>query len=65
MIRISRPACRGRTQLRLSPENPVWFNLNISRYADTSEEGERTDAAKAVHKLREFERVAVAAPISQ
>ena len=52
MIRSNCPACRERTQLRLSPENSVWFNLNISRYADTSEDDERTDVAEVVHKLR-------------
>ena len=31
------------------------FNLNISRYVDTSEEEERIDVAEAVRKLRELE----------
>ena len=32
------------------------WNLNISRYVDTSEEEERIDVAEAVRKLRELER---------
>ena len=32
------------------------FNLNISRYVDTSEEEERIDVAEAVRKLRELEK---------
>jgi len=32
------------------------WNLNISRYVDTGEEGERIDVADAVRKLRELER---------
>ena len=32
------------------------FNLNISRYVDTSEEEERIDVAEAVRKLRELEQ---------
>ena len=32
------------------------WNLNISRYVDTSEEEERIDVAQAVRKLRELER---------
>ena len=31
------------------------WNLNISRYVDTSEEEERIDVAEAVRKLRELE----------
>lgn len=37
------------------------WNIYISRYADTSEEEERTDAAEAVRKLRELERDRAAA----
>ena len=33
------------------------WNLNISRYVDTSEEKERIDVAEAVRKLRELEQV--------
>ena len=32
------------------------WNLNISRYVDTSEEEERIDVAQAVRKLRELEK---------
>ena len=32
------------------------WNLNISRYVDTSEEEERIDVAEAVRKLRELDR---------
>ncbi len=32
------------------------WNLNISRYVDTSEEEERIDVAGAVRKLRDLER---------
>ena len=32
------------------------WNLNISRYVDTSEEEERIDVAEAVRKLRELEQ---------
>ena len=32
------------------------WNLNISHYVDTSEEGERIDIAEAVRKLRELEQ---------
>ena len=32
------------------------FNLNISRYVDTSQEEERIDVADAVRKLRQLER---------
>ena len=37
------------------------WNLNISRYVDTSEEEERIDVAEAVRKLRELERERAAA----
>ena len=37
------------------------WNLNISRYVDTSEEEERIDVAEAVRKLRELERERTAA----
>ena len=37
------------------------WNLNISRYVDTSEEEERIDVAKAVQKLRELEQERAAA----
>ena len=37
------------------------WNLNISRYVDTSEEEERIDFAKAVQKLRELEQERAAA----
>ena len=37
------------------------WNLNISRYVDTSEEEERIDVAEAVRKLRERERERAAA----
>ncbi len=37
------------------------FNLNISRYVDTSEEEERIDVAQAVAKLRELEEERAAA----
>ena len=37
------------------------WNLNISRYVDTSEEEERIDVAKAVRKLRELEQERAAA----
>ena len=37
------------------------WNLNISRYVDTSEEEERIDVAEAVQKLREFEQQRAAA----
>ena len=37
------------------------WNLNISRYVDTSEEKERIDVAEAVRKLRELERTRAAA----
>ena len=37
------------------------WNLNISRYVDTSEEEERIDIAEAVRKLRELERERAAA----
>ena len=32
------------------------WNLNISRYVDTSAEEERIDVAEAVRKLRQLER---------
>ena len=34
------------------------WNLNISRYVDTSEEEQRIDVAEAVRKLRKRERAA-------
>ena len=37
------------------------WNLNISRYVDTSEEEERIDVAEAVRKLRELEQERAAA----
>ena len=37
------------------------WNLNISRYVDTSEEEDRIDVAEAVRKLRELERERAAA----
>ncbi len=37
------------------------WNLNISRYVDTSEEEERIDVAEAVRKVRELERERAAA----
>ena len=37
------------------------FNLNISRYVDTSEDEERVDVAQAVAKLRELEQERAAA----
>ena len=37
------------------------WNLNISRYVDTSEAEERTDVAEAVRRLRELERERAAA----
>ena len=37
------------------------WNLNISRYVDTSEEEKRTDVAEAVRKLRELEQERAAA----
>ena len=37
------------------------WNLNISRYVDTSEEEERIDVAEAVRKLRALERERTAA----
>ena len=37
------------------------WNLNISRYVDTSEDEERIDVAEAVRKLRQLERKRVAA----
>ena len=37
------------------------WNLNISRYVDTSEEEKRIDVAEAVRKLRELERERAAA----
>ena len=37
------------------------WNLNISRYVDTSEEEERIDVADAVRKLRELEQERAAA----
>ena len=37
------------------------WNLNISRYVDTSEDEERVDVAEAVRKLRELEQERVAA----
>ena len=37
------------------------WNLNISRYVDTSEEEERIDVAEAVRKLRALERERAAA----
>ena len=37
------------------------WNLNISRYVDTSEEEERIDVAGAVRKLREVEQDRAAA----
>ena len=37
------------------------WNLNISRYVDTSEEEERIDVAEAVRRLRELERERAAA----
>ena len=37
------------------------WNLNISRYVDTSEEEERIDVGEAVRKLRELERERAAA----
>ena len=37
------------------------WNLNISRYVDTSEEEERIDVAEAIRKLREVERERAAA----
>ena len=43
------------------------WNLNISRYVDTSEEEERIDVAQAVRKLRELEqeRAAAEAPMNR
>ena len=40
------------------------WNLNISRYVDTSEEEERIDVAEAVRKLRELEQARAAAEAS-
>ena len=40
------------------------WNLNISRYVDTSEEEERIDVAEAVRKLRELEQTRAAAEAS-
>ena len=37
------------------------WNLNISRYVDTSEEEDRIDVAEAVRKLRDLERERAAA----
>ena len=37
------------------------WNLNISRYVDTSDEGERIDVGEAVRKLRELEKERAAA----
>ena len=37
------------------------WNLNISRYVDTSEEEEEIDVAAAVRKLRELEKERAAA----
>ena len=37
------------------------WNLNITRYVDTSEEQERIDVAEAVKTLRELERERTAA----
>ena len=41
------------------------WNLNISRYVDTSEEEERIDVAEAVRKLRELELERAAAEATQ
>ena len=40
------------------------WNLNISRYVDTSEAEERIDVAAAVKKLRELERQREAAEVT-
>ncbi len=40
------------------------WNLNISRYVDTSEEEERIDVADAVRKLRELEQERAAAEVT-
>ena len=40
------------------------WNLNISRYVDTSEEEERIDVAEAVRKLRELEQERAAAEVT-
>ena len=37
------------------------WNLNISRYVDTSEEEERIDVSEAVRRLREMEQERAAA----